>query len=647
MLTGLRAAADRNTRLPLRRLTCLSAVAVWAGILAAPLAAEAASTAKLEREGLTHIIVQREPDLSAGQRADLRADAGVDLVDRLPLPRTEVVEAEQGRLTEALALLRSDPRIAYAVADIPLRGATRDPLWGEQWGLENVGQAALGYDGVTSRGATDADVDAAEAWARTLGAGETIAIVDTGIDFNHPEFRGRIAMNPAESGAKATNGIDDDGNDYVDDVRGWDWVGSTGTVVGGTVTRSQDNDPTDGHGHGTHVAGIASAGQDNDEGITGIAPGAQILPLRILDANNGGGSLSSAMAAFAYAGERGVRIVSASLGFDGTRAQAQGLEAVIANYPETVFVFAAGNGSPNHTDPARRPYDMDADTSATARRFYPCALPNANIVCVGASDASDAPARFSNWGRNSVDVHAPGVGIVSTRPGGQYTTMHGTSMAAPLVAGSLALVAASDRSLTVAQLKARMLDTVDGKAGLSGMSVTGGRINAAAATTAPRPVQQPTAPVPVADQSPAPAPAPAPSPAPSPAPAPAPQPVAQAPAGPAATRPSPVAGTTSAPLLSSLTLSGRTLRKKLTVRFRLDRAATVKLTLARKTCRNRRCTYKSARVLTVSGRPGDNRATLGRSARERRLPAGQYRLTAQASEAGRRSAARTVALRVR
>ena len=641
MFTGLRAAASR-TRLPLGRLTALSAVAVSATALASPLGAQAASTAALDRQGVTQIIVERKPDLSAGQRADLRADAGVELVDRLPLHRTEVVETEPGRLAEALATLNADPRTAYAVADLPLHGATNDPLWGDQWALENVGQAALTIRGTTAPGVADADVDAPEAWARTRGAGETIAVVDTGIDFAHQEFRGRVAVNAAESGANARNGVDDDGNGYVDDVRGWDWIGASDAVIcqprmttACTRTPSQDNDPTDGDGHGTHVAGIATAAQDNGEGISGIAPGAQVLPLRILDASNSGGTLSMAVAAFSYAAERGARVVSASLGFNGTSSQAEPLEAVITEYPATLFVFAAGNGRPGDEDPAQRPYDMDADSAEGATRFYPCALPNANVVCVGASDASDAPAAFSNWGARSVDVHAPGVGIVSTRPGGGYTTMHGTSMAAPLVAGSLALAAAADRTLSAAQLRARVLGTVDRKPGLSGQSSTGGRLNAAAAMPLPRATQQmpaePASPG-VVDGEPS-TPAPPPPSAPS------------APAASAGT--TAVAGTAGGPTLSALTVSRRTLTRMVTVRYRLDRAAGVRLTLARKTCRNRRCHYRSARTITVSSRPGVNRVTLRRSTRGRRLPAGAYRLTARATVAGQRSAARTVALRVR
>ena len=636
MLTGSRAAARRHTRLPLRRLGALSVVAVSAGTLAAPVGAHAASTAALEAQGVTRIIVERAPDLSAGQRADLRADAGVDLVGRLPLARTEVVAAEPGELTEALASLREDPRVDYAVADLPLRGATSDPLWGDQWALENVGQAAVTFGGASSPGTADADVDAPDAWARTLGAGETIAVVDTGIDFGHPEFSGRIATNPGESGANATNRIDDDRNGYVDDVRGWDWIGATGAVIGGAAARTQDNDPTDGHGHGTHVAGIAAAGQDNGEGISGIAPGARVLPLRILDASNSGGSLSTAVSAFAYAAQRGARVVSASLGFDGTRAQAKPLEDVIAAHGGTLFVFAAGNGSPDHTDPARRPYDMDASTATDARRFYPCALPGANVVCVGASDAADVPATFSNWGSRSVDVHAPGVGIVSARPGGSYTTMHGTSMAAPLVAGSLALTAATDPSLSPGQLLTRITSTVDTHPRLAGRSVTGGRLNVAAAVALSRTAQQ--TPAQPAAESPG---VPAASPAPAPQPTVAPPPVT------AATGAAPATATIGAPTLSALTVSARVLRRSVTVGFRLNRAATVKLVLARKTCRSRRCAYKDARSLTVRGRAGANRVVVRRSAGGRRLPAGQYRLTVQATEAGRRSSARAAALRVR
>ncbi|CAA9473663.1 MAG: hypothetical protein AVDCRST_MAG65-947 [uncultured Solirubrobacteraceae bacterium] len=636
----------------LRRLSVV-AVAVSVGALAAPLGAQAASTHELDRRGVTHIIVTREQNLSAAQSADARADAGVEFVDRLPLPRTELVEAEPGRLAEALASLRADPRVAYAVADVPLHGASRDPLWGDQWALDNAGQPAPTFGGGMSPGVADADVDAPQAWTRTIGAGETIAIVDTGIDFRHPEFQGRIATNRAEAGANATNGRDDDGNGYVDDHRGWDWIGATNAEMFPSAPRVPDNDPSDGNGHGTHVAGIAVAGQDNDEGVTGIAPGAQVLPLRILDAKNGGGSLSSAVEAFSYAAERGARIVSASLGFDGTALQAKPLGDVVTRYPGTLFVFAAGNGD------GYGGYNMDANgTSADARRFYPCALTNPNIVCVGASSASDVAAGFSNWGAQSVDVHAPGVGICSTTrtAGGGYATLHGTSMAAPLVAGSLALLASTDARLSSSQLKARLLSTVDAKSALAGRSTTGGRVNAAAAigastanlTTGAAP-SAPTgcvAPVRQVQEPPAePTPeTPAPPVAPAAPPAAVPSPSS---AQPDNVPTAPVAGSTGAPTLSSLTVSGRILRRSLTVAFRLDRPAAVKLTLARKVCRDGRCRFVSARTLNVSGRKGANRVLVRRGLGGRRLAAGAYRLTVQATNAGRRSTARSAALRVR
>ena len=423
----------------------LALLAAAIALVAAPASARAAGgradPAALERAGVQNIVVERRPGLDSDDRAALRADAGVRLEQTLTLPDTEVVRAAPGELTEALDALNADPGVVYAEPDAPVHATATDARFGEQWALRNTGQRVLGQTGLA-----DADIDAPEAWSLgASGLGVTVAVVDTGIALTHPELAGRIATNPGETGGgKETNHVDDDHDGYVDDWQGWDWVAG-------------DNVPADENGHGTHVSGTIAAPQDA-AGVAGVAPDARILPLRVLDAS-GSGCGSAVASAFDLAGRLGIPVVNASLGSSGlSTAQRTAINA----HPNTLYVIAAGNDGHNN------------DTTPT----YPCAIPAANIVCVGATDNRDARASFSNVGATSVDLFAPGVGILSTYGAG-YGSMSGTSMATPHVAGALALMRQAAPTLNAAQLKQGVLDGADRVPALSGLSVTGARLNAA------------------------------------------------------------------------------------------------------------------------------------------------------------------------
>ncbi len=242
------------------RCSLLALIAVV--VLAAPAAAHADAG---------DIIVQRETGLDSQERRELRKDAGVELVAALPLERTELVEPAPGETAAAaLAALRADSDVVYAELDQPvhLLGEPNDFYWPSLWGLENSGQTYAGQAGYV-----DADIDALAAWEQSQGAGVTVAVVDTGINADHVDLAGQLTGNAAE--VDGTPGVDDDGNGYVDDTRGWDFV--TG-----------DNLPQDGHGHGTHVSGTIAAAGDNTVGVIGVAPGAKVLPLRALGDNGVG-----------------------------------------------------------------------------------------------------------------------------------------------------------------------------------------------------------------------------------------------------------------------------------------------------------------------------------------------------------------------
>jgi subtilisin family serine protease len=402
-----------------------------------------------------------------------------------------------------------------------------------------------------------ADIHAPRAWALSRGAGVTVAVVDTGADLGHEDLAGQFAAG------------------------GHDWVDG-------------DNDPSDANGHGTHVSGTIAAVPDNGLGITGVAPAAKILPLRALDAT-GSGSMSNVAAAMEYAGDHGARIVNASLG--GPYSQA--VSDAIAAHPNTLYVVAAGNSAADDDDPAHA--------------SYPCALRLANVLCVGASDESDQPASFSNHGVTSVDLYAPGTDIVSTYADSpdSYALLSGTSMATPTAAGVAALALATNPGASAEQVRSALISTVDPRAALANLCVSGGRLDAPAAVARLAGVASapPTAAVP--------APTPAPPPAPAVAPAP---PVATPTPG---TGDSPVRNALPPPALRGLRVRGslRSRRGRLRVTFSLSRPATVRFMV------ERRGAHRAAGTWSVRARSGANAYWLGRRLpTQRTLPRGAYSL---------------------
>lgn len=332
---------------------------------------------------------------------------------------------------------------------------SNDPSFSQLWGLSNTGQ---------SGGVAGADIDALEAWRVTTGSRSVvIAVIDSGVDMNHPDLAANIWRNPGEIPG---NGVDDDGNGFVDDVNGWDFV-------------SWDNTPQDGNGHGTHVAGTIGAVGNNGRGVVGVNWEVSILPLRFLD-DSGSGSTSAAIAAINYATAlrtAGVNIVASNNSWGGG-GFSSALNTAIARHNDAgiMFIAAAGNEATNNDSIPSYPANYD--------------LPN--VISVAALDRSDRLASFSNFGRTSVDLGAPGVSIYSTTPGNGYSTYSGTSMAAPHVAGVVGLLAAANPQATVAEMRAAILDTVVPVAALgSGRTVTGGRLNAAAALERIAPVNGP------------------------------------------------------------------------------------------------------------------------------------------------------------
>ncbi|WP_119067678.1 S8 family serine peptidase [Rubrobacter indicoceani] len=344
---------------------------------------------------------------------------------------------------EAIREYRSVPGVEYAEPNYlvhPVQ-ALPDPDFPKLWGLENTGQTG---------GKPDADADVTEGWRMFRGGSPVVvAVIDSGVDTEHPDLRRNIWVNPGETPA---NGVDDDRNGYVDDVNGWDFANNDAGVYDGL----QDD-------HGTHVAGTIAAEAGNGRGVAGVARNTTVMPLKFIEGKSG--SVADAIEAINYAVGMGVPVSNNSWGGGGNSLS---LKSAIdrANDRGHLFVAAAGNNGANN------------DGSGAS---YPASYTSANIISVAATDHFDRLAGFSNYGATQVDLGAPGESVFSTVPGGGYKPYSGTSMATPHVTGAAALLLGANPNLKDEELKAALLDAADRLESLSGKTVTGGRLNAASA----------------------------------------------------------------------------------------------------------------------------------------------------------------------
>ena len=355
---------------------------------------------------------------------------------------------------------------------IPLPGAVgtgADPDFSKQWGMNDIGLR----DGLTKH----------------KGEGVIVAVIDTGVDYTHPDLIDNLWRNPGETGKdaqgrdKATNGIDDDGNGYIDDTIGWDFATNDNKPFDLSVDPIQILMGGGNPGHGTHCAGNVAARGDNGIGVEGVAPMAKIMAMRFLT-EKGEGDTAGAIQAIDYAVKNGAKILSNSWGSEGDdpaeAAKNQALKDSIKRAEDAgvLFVAAAGNG---HSGAG---YDNDSDP----KPGVPASYDNENIVSVAAIAANDTLGAFSNWGARTVDIAAPGVVVYSTTVGGKYSdtvidmygikaTWDGTSMAAPHVAGAAALYLSAHPGATTKQIKDALITSAKPLSILSGKIVSGGKLN--------------------------------------------------------------------------------------------------------------------------------------------------------------------------
>ncbi|MFM7684508.1 MAG: S8 family serine peptidase [Actinomycetota bacterium] len=395
---------------------------------------------------------------------------------------TELVALPTGTSVEqALAAYRADPNVSAAEPDYLLtrQAVPTDPYYlsGQQWSMYG--------DATAPRNA--AGTGAAEAWT----AGDTgsstvvVGVVDEGIDDAHPDLAANIWTNPGETGTdtggndKATNGIDDDANGFIDDVNGWDFLNGDNTVYDGIDTSTTP--PTldlDIDAHGTHVAGTIGAKGGNAAGVAGVNWDVQMVSAKFLDPTFG--AASDAISAINYLVDlkvnRGINLVAInnSWGLVGTEAPGTitALNAAIeaAGAAGILFVVAAGNSSHDHDGTANR-YPSDYQCTGGGSRSWDC------VISVAATDTFGNLAGYSDYGATSVDLGAPGSGIVSTLPNSRYGAMSGTSMAAPHVTGAIALCKSIDPSLSASAIRSIIMGTTTSAASLTGTTVTGGRLD--------------------------------------------------------------------------------------------------------------------------------------------------------------------------
>lgn len=305
-------------------------------------------------------------------------------------------------------------------------------------------------------------IQAPEAWAAHVGSTNTVvAVIDTGMEYDHPDLAANAWTNPGETGFdafginRATNGVDDDANGFVDDSRGWDFY-------------NDDNDPRDGHSHGTRCAGHIGAVGDNGIGVVGVCWRVGIMPIKMWS-DGGQTTLSDAIESFSYVAMMrtngvNVRAVSVSWSMDGDDGESEGLMEVLRDCADAGILCTVSAGNDN----------ANIDTVPT----YPASYALSNLIVAASTSGSDTKSGSSNYGVTNVDLAAPGENIWSTTRNGTYAASSGTSRSAPYVAGVVALLSDLYPGKDMEAIRAAVLQGTDPIPALSGITVTGGRLNA-------------------------------------------------------------------------------------------------------------------------------------------------------------------------
>ena len=444
-------------------LLCLAALAVSGAAAVSPAAAAPAEQAGTSAAQAVpdELVVSYVAGATTGERDRARGKGSAHLAERVVAGKADRGEVELVRLPQgkdrdrAIAELTSDPSVAYAEPNwVYTTGATSaDPYYtnGSLWGM---------YGDATTP-ANQYGSQAGQAWAAGKTGSKSVyfGVIDEGIQYTHPDLTGQVWTNPFDS----ANGVDDDGNGYVDDVNGWDFANNDSSIYdGGTKGRLDD--------HGTHVSGTIGAKANNSQGVVGVNWDVTLISGKFLGRN--GGTTANAIRAVDYLTDlktrHGLNIVATNNswgggGFSQALADAIGRAAK----QNILFIAAAGNsGTDNDSAPS---YPANYDTTPAAGYD--------SVIAVAAITSTGGLATFSQFGAKTVDLGAPGVGIWSTTAYNGYSSYSGTSMATPHVTGAAALYASTHPNSSAATIKSAILNAAVPTASLNGKTVTGGRLN--------------------------------------------------------------------------------------------------------------------------------------------------------------------------
>jgi subtilisin family serine protease len=448
----------------LAAVLALAAAPAWTQDAAADLARASSGPQYVPNE----VLVKFRPGTAAADRATARSRASAIGAESITTPLMRQQDAGE------LELLRLPPGVSVARAMGRLEGHFAVEYAEPNWIYEHdatsndpyfTNGSLWGMYGDASTPANPNGSQAAEAWAAGTGncGSVYVGIIDEGYMHTHEDLAANAGTNPGET---AGNGVDDDGNGYVDDVYGWDFDGNNNTVFDGS-----------GDDHGTHVAGTIGGVGGNGIGVAGVCWSVKLLNAKFL--GNRGGTTANAIKAVDYFTDlktrHGINLVATNNSWGGG-GFSQGLYDAIerASTAGILFIAAAGNGGSDGVG------DNNDSTP-----HYPSSYTNANIIAVASITSSGAKSGFSNYGATSVDLGAPGSGIYSTLPKSSkgkvvsaYGSYSGTSMATPHVTGAAALYAASHPGASASQIKGAILGSAVATSSLAGKCVTGGRLNA-------------------------------------------------------------------------------------------------------------------------------------------------------------------------
>ncbi|WP_221090532.1 S8 family peptidase [Deinococcus aquaedulcis] len=450
-----------NARLPLLlTLTALLAACGQSPTTSAPELGAATESAPVTVAGqyvAGEVIVQLRGGLSA-QSLSALSSLGVQSLETLAtvngaaLLRAQITDGQS--VTAKVAQLAQSALVRFAEPNwLYEHQATASDLYytnGTLWGM--AGDASTPANAYGSQ--------AAEAWARGAVGSDSVyvGIIDEGYQFDHPDLKGNVWLNPFDP----ADGRDNDGNGYVDDTRGWDFANSDNTVYDGGTRGSQDS-------HGTHVAGTIG-GTANDGGVVGVNHNVTMISGKFLGRR--GGSTADAIKAVDYFTDlktrHGLNIVATNNSWGGGGYSQALYEAIVRGAKANIlFIAAAGNSGTNNDTTASYPSNYDT----TAGAGYDA------VIAVAAIDKAGALASFSQYGKTSVDIGAPGVAITSSVPYNKYSSYNGTSMATPHVSGAAALYASTHPGASAQSIRAAILGSAVPTASLNGKTVTGGRLN--------------------------------------------------------------------------------------------------------------------------------------------------------------------------